>query len=193
MDFSSENRIQPVLIDTPRLLLKGFSPEDMDAVFTRLSKAEIMELLGHQTETDYEKEADKQRQGYASYNRRFLLFLLIDKASGTVIGRCGLHNWNPDHRRAEIGYVMTVETFKQQGIMSEALSGILDYGFSVLELNRIEAIVAPENVPSLRLLEKNGFVLEGRLRKHYPTSDGFEDSLIFGLLREEYKSDLYEG
>lgn len=142
MDFSSENRIQPVLIDTPRLLLKGFSPEDMDAVFTRLPEAEIMELLGHPTESEFEKEAEKQRQGYASYNRRFLLFMLIDKASGAVIGRCGLHNWNPEHHRSEIGYRMTNEACKRQGMMSEALSAILDYGFSVLELNRIEAIVA---------------------------------------------------
>lgn len=178
--------LNPVLISTSRLLLKGFSPEDMDAVFTRLPKSEVMELLGHQTETEFEKEADKQRQGYASYNRRFLLFLLIDKASGFVVGRCGLHNWNPDHHRAEIGYVMTVESFKQQGLMSEALEAIIRYGFSELHLNRIEAIVAPDNIPSLRLLEKNGFVLEGRLRKHYPAENGFEDSLILGLLREEY-------
>ena len=70
--------------------------------------------------------------------------------------------------------------------MSEAVEKIIRYGFEELNLNRIEAIVGPENVPSLRLMEKNGFVQEGRLRKHYPSENGFEDSLVFGLLREEH-------
>lgn len=179
--------LNPVFITTSRLQLKGFSPEDMDIIFTTLPKEEIMVLLGHQSDKEFEKEAEKQRQGYASYNRRFLLFLLIDKASGSVVGRCGLHNWNPDHHRAEIGYVMTVESFKQKGLMSEALEAIIRYGFSELHLNRIEAIVAPDNIPSLRLLEKNGFVLEGRLRKHYPVENRFEDSLMLGLLRDEFQ------
>ena len=79
-------------------------------------------------------------------------------------------------------------TLEMLCLMSEAVEAIIRYGFSELNLNRIEAIVGPENAPSLRLMEKNGFVQEGRLRKHYPAGDGFEDSLVFGLLREEFCS-----
>lgn len=178
--------VTPVLLQTSRMLIKGFSPEDMNIIFTTLPKEEIMNLLGHQSDKEFEKEAEKQQQGYASYNRRFVLFLLIDETTGKIIGRCGLHNWNPDHRRAEIGYVMSDETFKQKGLMSEAVEAIIRYGFTELNLNRIEALVSAENIPSLRLLEKNGFVREGRLRSHYPTENGFEDSLVFGLLVGEF-------
>lgn len=182
--------MNPILLQTPRLLLKGFSPEDMNVIFTTLPKEEIMTLLGHQSDEEFEKEAEKQQQGYASYNRRFMLFLLIDPPSGKVIGRCGLHNWNPDHRRAEIGYAMSDETFKRRGLMSEAVEAIMRYGFTEMNLNRIEAIVAPDNEPSLKIIRKNNFQEEGRLRKHYPAENGFEDSLVFGVLFDEYDAGI---
>lgn len=174
------------LIETNRLLLKGLSPQDMTDLFENYPMEEIKQILGHRSDADYEKEYHKYKNGYASYNRSFLLFLLEDKASGKIIGRCGLHNWNVDHSRAEIGYSMEDERFKQRGLMSEAVEAIIDYGFNSLKLNRIEALVADYNTPSLRLLEKNGFVQEGVLRNHYLVDGVFEDSVMFSKLRKEY-------
>lgn len=176
-------------IETKRLILKGLSPEDMKIIFENYPKEEIKQILGHRSEEDFLKEEQKYKNGYASYNRSFLLFLLTDKTSGTIIGRCGLHNWNMDHRRAEIGYSMEDESYKKLGLMSEALEAVIDYGFNHLNLNRIEALVASYNVPSLRLLEKNGFVWEGVLRNHYLVDEVFEDSILFSKLHEEYVND----
>lgn len=174
------------LIETNRLLLKGLYPQDMTFVFENHSKDEIKTILGHRSEEAYQKEEHKYRNGYASYNRSFLLFLLEDKVSGKIIGRCGLHNWNTDHHRAEIGYAMEDESFRQRGLMSEAVAAIIDYGFSKLKLNRIEALVASYNTASLRLLEKNGFVQEGVLRNHYLVDGVYEDSVMFSKLQEEF-------
>ena len=176
------------LIETNRLLLKGLTPEDMTDIFERNYKPKIKEILGHRSDADYEKELYKYKNGYSSYNRSFMLFLLEDKASGKIIGRCGLHNWNTDHSRAEIGYHMEDENFKQKGLMSEAVQAIIDYGFKMLNLNRIEALVADYNTASLRLLEKNGFVKEGLLRNHYYINGTFEDSVMFSKLNEEHIS-----
>ncbi len=174
------------LIETNRLILKGLSPQDMTVLFENYPKEEIKTILGHSSEEAYQKEERKYQNGYASYNRSFLLFLLEDKASGKIIGRCGLHNWNMDHQRAEIGYSMEDEDFKQRGLMSEAVEAVIDYGFTQLKLNRIEALVASYNTASLRLLEKNGFVQEGVLRNHYLVDGIFEDSVVFSKLREEF-------
>jgi ribosomal-protein-alanine N-acetyltransferase len=176
-------------IETSRLILKGLSPEDMKTVFENYPKEEIKQILGHRSEEDYLKEENKYRNGYASYNRGFMLFLLTDKASGMIIGRCGLHNWNTDHKRAEIGYSMEDESYKRLGLMSEAVEAVIDYGFRKLDLNRIEALVASYNVPSLKLLEKNGFVREGVLRNHYLVDEVFEDSILFSKLYVEYVND----
>jgi [ribosomal protein S5]-alanine N-acetyltransferase len=178
--------MQPVLIETKRLTLKGFTPQDMTFIFEQYAKDEIKKILGHRTEEAYEKEALKQKNGYATYNRTFLLFLLIEKTTDRIIGRCGLHNWNVEHKRAEIGYDIGDENFKRMGLMSEAVSAIIDYGFNTLNLHRIEAMVGSRNTPSLKIMEKFNFVREGLLRQHYYIDGKYEDSIFFSKLRVEY-------
>lgn len=170
-------------LETSRLTLTGLTQEDMTFIFGNYSKPEIKSILGHQSEEAYQKEANKQKNGYSSYNRRFKLFLMTEKASGNIIGRCGIHNWNADHRRAEIGYAMEIEQYKRRGFMTEALGAVIEHGFNTMHLNRIEAIVHIHNIPSLRLLEKYHFVQEGVLKQHYFTGDHFEDSLLFAKLK----------
>ena len=81
---------------------------------------------------------------------------------------------------------MEVERFKRKGLMSEAVSAIIDHGFNKMNLNRIEALVRIGNVPSLRLMEKFHFIKEGVLRQHYYISDKYEDSILFSKLNNEY-------
>jgi ribosomal-protein-alanine N-acetyltransferase len=178
--------LNPIIIETKRLKLTGFSPEDMSFIFENKSKNEIKKILGHRTEEDYLKEEYKYQNGYAAYNRSFLLFLLSEKTSNTIIGRCGLHNWNKEHNRAEIGYNMLDENFKKQGFMTEAVRAIIDYGFNTLKLHRLEALVGSNNTPSLKIIENNHFIKEGLLRQHFYVADKYEDSVVFSLLRNEY-------
>ena len=178
--------LNPIEIETPRLNLSGYSPEDMTTIFENFSKSEIMKMLGHATEEDYQAEEYKYKNGYSAYNRSFILFLLSDKSSGKIIGRCGLHNWNKDHKRAEIGYHLSEEKYKRKGFMTEAVSAILDYGFNILKLHRIEALVGINNTPSLKIIERYKFIKEGHLRKHYYIDGNYVDSILFSLLSEEY-------
>ncbi|HMR44406.1 MAG TPA: GNAT family protein [Saprospiraceae bacterium] len=175
-------------LETKRLILTGLSPEDMKYIFDNLPKARIKEILGHRSEADYLKEEQKHKNGYSSYNRSFKLFLLTDKESGKIIGRCGIHNWNMEHKRAEIGYVMEDDSFKNKALMSEAVEAILNYGFKELKLNRIEALVGVENVPSLRILEKNNFKKEGILRQYFWIADKYSDAVLFSILSHEYET-----
>jgi ribosomal-protein-alanine N-acetyltransferase len=180
------------IIETERLILKGVSPADMKFIFEPHSKPEVKGILGHRSEEDYQKEERKYKNGYATYNRSFLLFLLTDKVSGTIIGRCGLHNWDVDHRRAEVGYIMEDEHYKGKGLMAEALGAVIEYGFNKMNLHRIEALVGTNNLPSLRLMEKNNFIREGLLREHYFIADKYEDSALFSKLHQEYINEKKE-
>ncbi|HNA64998.1 MAG TPA: hypothetical protein PKZ51_09765, partial [Saprospiraceae bacterium] len=92
--------INYTLIDTPHLTLKGLTPKIMNDIFAQLSKVDIMRVLGHHSDDDYVAEEKKYLGGYSSYNRSFLLFLLVEKSSDIIIGRCGFHNWNDEHQRA---------------------------------------------------------------------------------------------
>ncbi len=174
-------------IHTPRLLLQGFSPQAMNELFTQYPKAEIQRILGHRSEEAYLTDLYKHQNGFSSYNRSFLLFLLTHKTDNLIIGRCGIHNWNKDHRRAEIGYVMEDESYRNAGLMSEAVAAILEYGFNELKLHRIEALVGVNNIPSLRIMDKFEFIQEGLLREHTIQSDGYEDSIFFSKLTHEHR------
>jgi ribosomal-protein-alanine N-acetyltransferase len=180
----------PTILETKRLILKGISPRDMAFIFGQFAKEEVKEILGHRTDGEYEKELYKQNNGYAAYNRSFILFLLTEKESGTIIGRCGLHNWSVDHNRAELGYIMADESYKQKGLMTEAVGEVLKHGFTELQLHRIEALVGSHNVPSLSILRKYGFIREGLLREHYYIDGRYEDSIVFSKLNSEYLNEM---
>ena len=173
-------------IETSRLHLKGVSPDQMKYIFNNLSKSEIKNILGHRTEEDFLKEEYKHINGYSCYNRSFMLFLLTYKESDRIIGRCGLHNWNIEHNRAEIGYIMEEDSYKRKGLMTEAVKAVIDYGFRKRKLNRIEALVGVGNIPSLRLMEKFHFIQEGVLKQHYHITDNYVDSVLFSKLYKDY-------
>ena len=109
------------------------------------------------------------------------------KGSGdSVIGIFGYANWSLTHRRAEIGYDLAKE-FWRQGIGSEALCPILAFGFQSMDLNRIHACPWVENIASTRLIEKHGFVREGVLRDELWADGAFHDEALYALLRSEYE------
>lgn len=105
----------------------------------------------------------------------------------TIVGTCGFNYIDTMNQRGEIGYEIGKD-FWRKGYMSQALQALIEEGFYMLKLNRLEAKVEPGNVPSRRLLEKSGFHEEGILR-HYEKLNGvFLDMVMYSLLRSDYPS-----
>jgi len=173
-------------IYTDRLKLRLLSPETRNLVFETLDDAAIKRFFGIVSDTELELERLKHQKGMTTYNRTYLLFQLLDKDSDVVMGGCGLHNWMPEHSRSEIGYALNDDQYKQKGFMTEAVRVVIDYGFQILNLNRLEALVGSNNTASLRLIQKMNFTKEGVLREHYCKNGILEDSVVFGLLKSEY-------
>ena len=72
--------------------------------------------------------------------------------------------------------------------MTEALAAIIEFGFREVGLNRVQAVLMPGNVASVKLLEKLGFRREGVLRQYENWGEkGYVDLLMFALLRHEYE------
>lgn len=173
------------ILETERLYLRKLTDETFEELLKSASDETLAQLLGIAA-NDLDKERTKAKKGFATHNKSMLIFQLIDKQSNAIIGSCGYHTWYLDHNRAEIGYAMNNDEVKAKGFMTEALAKIIEYGFDKMKLNRIEAMLSPENVPSLKLVEKFGFVKEGHLRNHYFKNGKYEDSLVFSLLKSEY-------
>jgi ribosomal-protein-alanine N-acetyltransferase len=173
-------------LETERLKLRKLTDELYELILTTKSDQEIMDLLCIEA-ADVEKEKQKAVRGFGMFNKLMLLFQLIEKDSNKVIGWCGYHTWFTQHHRAELGYMLYTDEVKQKGYMKEALKPIIDYGFNQMKLNRIEALIAPNNIPSLKLIKHFNFKEEGLLKNHYLKDGVYEDSLFFGLLAHEYQ------
>ena len=87
--------------------------------------------------------------------------------------------------RAEIGYWLA-QPFWGQGIMTDAVRAFVTYAFNELELQRLTAHVFQKNLASARVLEKNGFKLEGELRQHFLKDGEPLDARLYGLLRADF-------
>jgi len=97
-----------------------------------------------------------------------------------LIGTIGFWNILTEHFRAEIGYLLDVD-FQGKGIMQEALSKVVEYGFNIMKLHSIEANVNPGNISSTRLLERNNFIKEGYFKENYYYNGRFTDTAVFSL------------
>lgn len=174
------------LITTPRLNLRILTPDGHAFVMNRYNDDEIKEFFGFKTDEELDKECDRHNRGVTTFNKSFVIFQIIDNETGKVIGSCNFHTWYTEHNRAEIGYILTNESYRGKGIMSEVLPPVLEYGFNTMNLHRIEAFVGPTNKPSLKLIRNLKFQYEGHLREHYFKNGKMEDSLIFSLLKSEF-------
>ncbi|MFT4166879.1 MAG: GNAT family N-acetyltransferase [Microlunatus sp.] len=114
-----------------------------------------------------------------------IIWVVTLAQSGRVVGISGFDNWDTYHRRAEVGYDLARDLWGQ-GIATESLTAILTYGFSELELRRVEAQTIADNHASVRLLDRLGFQQEGIRRVYSREEDGlFHDGAIYGLLASE--------
>ncbi|MNK27878.1 ribosomal-protein-S5-alanine N-acetyltransferase [compost metagenome] len=110
------------------------------------------------------------------------------KETGILIGSCGFNVWQlAGANRGEIGYDLGV-AYWGRGFMPEALQTMMEFGYSVMGLNRIEALVLPENSASRRMLDKLGFQEEGLLREYQQNeqAEGYIDLHLYALLKREF-------
>jgi RimJ/RimL family protein N-acetyltransferase len=119
-------------------------------------------------------------------------FVIVQRASGRVIGSCLLFHFDLPNGRAELGYLLGREHWGA-GYMQEAAAALIDFAFGTVGLRRLEAQIDPRNEASARLLERVGFVKEGHLRQRWDSKGEISDSGLYGLLRSEWAASRTAG
>lgn len=173
-------------LTTNRLQLRQIQMSDAETFFIPFSDEETMQFYGdepHQSLDETHKVIELAQTHYA--RREAIRWGITLKGEDQVIGSCSLFHFDTGFHRAETGYELT-RAFWGQGIMTEAVSAILTYGFTEMGLHRVEAIIDIANERSKNLLLKLGFTYEGYLRQRYSFRDYFEDEHYFSLLKDEW-------
>lgn len=176
-------------LETTNLFLRRMSPSDASALFKILSDDEVTEFYDDDAFVDVSQASDQIEVWENGFNTQSCIrWGITRKDEGYLIGSCGYYGFHTWYKRASIGYELA-RTCWRQGIMTEALGAIIEFGFGKMELNRIEAVVMPENTASIIMLEKIGFNKEGLLEEYEKWgSKGFVNLYMFAMLRKSWSA-----
>ncbi|MFV8369417.1 GNAT family N-acetyltransferase [Flavobacterium sp. LB2R40] len=171
-------------LETERLLLRRVDNNDIQEIFALRSNPETMKFIPRPlVKTDEEALAHIAMIDTKIENNEGVNWAITFKNETKLIGIIGHYRIKPEHYRAEIGYMLHPE-FHGKGIISEAVKEVVNYGFNVMKLHSIEAIIDPENQGSAKVLEKNNFVKEAHLKENEFFDGRFIDTVIYSLLNK---------
>ncbi|CAM4407588.1 GNAT family protein [Paenibacillus phoenicis] len=176
-------------LETERFVLRRLTTKDAADLFHYFSNDEVTKYYDLDRFVEL-REAEELIQKWNSRyleKRGFRWAITVKAESDRVIGTCGFHNWSKEHYKAEVGYELNPDYWRQ-GVMTEVLQEILRFGFEDLGLNRIEAYIDPDNIRSRYLLEKTGFHEEGYLKETFFEKNQFVDAVVFALLKKQYEA-----
>ena len=175
-------------LETPRLLLRRITEADAPQIMVMRGDAENMKFVPRPLVTNIEQAL----QHYAMIDAKIVnneginWAITLKENPNVMIGIIGHYKIQTEHYRSEIGY-MLVPDFHAKGIVTEAIHAALIYGFEVLNLHSVEAIIDPNNIASEKALLKNGFVKEAHILENEYYDGEFIDTVIYSLLRRNFK------
>lgn len=173
---------------TERLRLRPLREADAPALLALFSDPEVMRYWGTPAWTSIEQAHELIAEDEVAMREGAHVRLGIERRSDAVfLGTCSLFHLMPACRRAELGYALS-STAWGHGYMHEALVALVDYAFSELGLNRLEADIDPRNDASARSLERLGFQKEGYLPERWIVDGVVSDTAFYGLLAREWRS-----
>lgn len=176
------------ILATERLILRQLAAADAQDYFLFMSDEENIRYYNPAPMTQLE-QAEKSIE---RHQRRFaqqeaLRWGIALKGENRVIGTGG-YSWDAENHAAGPSYILAKPYWKQ-GIMTEALTAMIQFGCEPIHVHRIEARVASPNRASARLLEKLGFQEEGRLRDCQYVNNQFVDESMFALINSNTVDD----
>jgi RimJ/RimL family protein N-acetyltransferase len=181
-------------LETPRLILRKFRASDVDAFAKYRSDPDVARFQGWAADRPIDEAAysrreakdfiDKQTRTRPGIPGSWFQFAIELKSEKVLAGDCALKVDRLEPRIAEIGYTLASD-HQGQGIASEAVRAMINYAFQRLSVRRIIAITDCRNVRSIALLERLGFMREGRMRQSIWCRGEWADEFLFGLLRDD--------
>ncbi len=148
------------MIETDRLTLRLLTLNDSEAVFRHFSDEEVTRFMDIPPCREIHEAIEIIQFHIEDTGCRWGIF---DKQTGQLAGTCGYHCWvTGTAAKAEIGFDLS-RAYWGQGLMTEALLPVIEFGYGQMGLELIEATVDPGNARSMRLMEVLGFEREAEL------------------------------
>ncbi len=178
-----------------KVTLRPLEMGDIDEIMKHINDVDVNYFISREVPITRMEEEQWVKEmcsgGKHPKNIVFMICILNDKKGNIgpkIIGTCGLRNIDWFSRRGILGISIFNKNFWRKGYGTESLNLFLEYVFTVLGLHRIKSCVYAYNEGSLALHKKCGFVQEGVERSATYKRGEYHDVVLFGLLKDEYKS-----
>ncbi len=173
------------ILTTERLTLRQIKASDANEMYHLRSDEKVMEYIGRpRAKSVIEAAALIQKANEATVKQEGITWAITQKNYTKLIGNISYWRLMREHDRAEMGYILHPD-YQGQGLMQEALSAVLHYGYHTLKLHSVEAHVDPNNIASIKLLERNNFVREGYYRENHYYDGKYQDTAVYSLILTE--------
>jgi ribosomal-protein-alanine N-acetyltransferase len=182
-----------MIIETPRLHLREFVEGDWPAVLAYQSDPRYLRFYAwtERTEADVRAFVGSFVSWQAVEPRIKFQLAVTLRDGGRLIGNCGIRLAEAGSRSGDLGYEISPE-FGGRGYATEAARAMVSFGFEELGLHRVWGECVPENSASRRVMEKLGMSHEGRLRQTQRYKGRWWDTLVYGMLEDEWRMDRGE-
>ena len=171
-------------LETEYLYLRRVVEKDVNEIFALRSNKETMKYIPKLlVKTKEDARAHIAMIDEKIENNEGINWAISLKNEPKLIGLIGHYRIKPEHFRAEIGYMLLPE-YHGKGIITEAIKETVKYGFEIMKLHSIEAVIDPENLASEKVLLKSGFIKEAHFKEKEYYEGRFLDSVIYSILNK---------
>jgi len=173
--------------ETERLVVRQVRTDsDLEALFGLFADPEVAEYTDTGPFQSFDEASEVMDWIEDIFSRRqgMRWAIAIKGDTDTLIGTAGYNQWHQWNNSAEIGYDLA-QAYWGKGLIVEALTPILGFGFTQMTLNRVEADVTVGNERSARVLDKLGFHREGLLRQRGFWKGAYHDVWLYSLLNND--------
>jgi [ribosomal protein S5]-alanine N-acetyltransferase len=175
------------VIETKRLRLRKLSMRDAGDVYEYASEPQVAEHVTWEHHRNISDSMHFLRIMIQQYDEGTPSpWGIIYKEIGKLVGTIGFHVWSPQNSYAEVGYALSKD-YWNKGIMTEAYSEVIKFGFERMKLNRIEATCKLANTASEKVMLKCGMTYEGIMRKKLFAKGDFHDLKLYSLLKSDWQ------
>ncbi len=176
------------MLSGPRLILRAIERDDLPRYVQWMNDPEVKRHLLPLPPFNFDDEIEwyeSQRKDPSALNLAMVL-----KADNRHIGSVSLNHIDRQSQKAELGIVIGEKAEWYKGYGTEAIRLMVAYGFFTLNLHRIYLIVDADHTAAIRCYQRCGFKEEGRLRQNIYRQGRFEDQLVMGILKPEYREEM---
>lgn len=169
------------------ILLRALEPSDVDLLYRWENDLSIWKVSN--TLTPYSRHileayvANAHQDIYTAKQLRLIICCVTDNVP---VGCIDLFDFDPTHRRAGIGILISEEKERKKGYASEALALLIQYAFSTLSLHQLYCNIAQDNQASIKLFQKHGFMVTGTKLDWVHCEGRWLNEYLLQLLNKNY-------